>query len=134
GLDSLLSRILRKTGWNFKWELKKSLHNSQPVKDFFNTLLKYPLEAVSVYAAAGLSSTAEDLCRFGDSLTPHGTNRLLSDSSLEVLLTTQPNHFSDKLRGRQMMSEFGWEYSDLSGYLEQGIQVLGKGGNTDFYS
>ncbi|MFP4325607.1 MAG: hypothetical protein ACLFP9_06285 [Desulfonatronovibrio sp.] len=49
-------------------------------------------------------------------------------------MTTQPNHFSDKLRGRQMMSEFGWEYSDLSGYLEQGIQVLGKGGNTDFYS
>ena len=106
------------------------------VADYYLTAtgVRYPREAVSVYGAGGLSSTAEDLCRFGDSLAPHGTSRILSDSSLEVLLTTQPTSFSDKLRGRQMMSEFGWEYTNLSGYLEQGIQVLGKGGNTDFYS
>jgi CubicO group peptidase (beta-lactamase class C family) len=96
--------------------------------------VKYPREVVSVYGAGGLSSTVEDLCRFGDSLAPHGANRLLSDSSLEVLLTTQPTPFSDKLRGRQMMSEFGWDYSNLPGYMEHGIQVLGKGGNTGFYS
>lgn len=34
---------------------------------------KYPREVVPVYATGGLSSTAEDFCRFGDSLVPGGS-------------------------------------------------------------
>ncbi len=94
---------------------------------------KYPHEAIPVYGAGGLSSTAEDLCRFGDSFSLKG-KRILSDASIREILKTQPTRFSDKLRDKQMISEFGWEYSSLAGYREKGIQVLGKGGNTQFYS
>ncbi len=33
-----------------------------------------------------------------------------------------------------MLNAFGWEYSNLVDYREKGIQVVGKGGNTTFYS
>ncbi|WP_045215125.1 serine hydrolase domain-containing protein [Desulfonatronovibrio magnus] len=106
------------------------------VAEYFatETGVKYPREVFPVYGAGGLSSTAEDLCRFGDSLTPQGPGRILSDSSLEMLLSSQPTAFSDKLRGRQMMNAFGWDYSELPGYLEKGFQVLAKTGGTGFYS
>ncbi len=105
------------------------------VAEFYDpkTGKRYPREAVSVYATGGLSSTAEDLCRFGDSFSKKG-KRILSDASIREILKTQPTLFSDKLKDRQIMSEFGWEYTGLPGYREKGIQVLGKGGNTIFYS
>ncbi|MFA7464699.1 MAG: serine hydrolase domain-containing protein [Syntrophales bacterium] len=94
---------------------------------------KYPREVVKVYGAGGLSSTAEDLCRFGDSFSGKG-KRILSAASLREILRTQPTLFSGKLKDYQMMSEFGWDYSNLRGYREKGIQVLAKGGNSPFYS
>lgn len=94
---------------------------------------KYPLEVLTVYAAGGLSSTLEDLCRFGNSFTAKG-KKLLSPSSIKEIRKTQPTLFSDKLQNRQMMAEFGWEYVQLSPYDEKGIQVMGKGGNSLCYS
>lgn len=95
---------------------------------------KYPAEVLEVYGAGGLSSTPEDLCRFGDSLSPNGRKRILSDESLRVLTTTQPTDFTGKLRHREMWSEFAWDYSNKAPFDGTGIQVLGKGGNTLFYS
>lgn len=94
---------------------------------------KYPLEVVSVYAAGGLSSTPEDLCRFGSSFYLKD-KKILSDASIKEIRKTQPTHFSDKLQNRQMITEFGWEYVNLSPYDEKKIQVMGKGGNTSCYS
>ncbi|MDD5234356.1 MAG: serine hydrolase [Syntrophales bacterium] len=94
---------------------------------------KYPREVVKVYGAGGLSSTAEDLCRFGDSFSPKG-RRILSAASLKEILNPQPTPFVAKLKNRQMFGAFGWEYYSLPGYGEKGIQVLGKGGHTGFYS
>ncbi len=94
---------------------------------------KYPHETYTVYAAGGLSSTAEDLCRFGESFTSGG-KRLLSEASIKEILKAQPTGFSDKLKNTQMLNAFGWEYSNLADYREKGIQVVGKGGNTAFYS
>ncbi len=94
---------------------------------------KYPHETYTVYAAGGLSSTAEDLCRFGNSFTSGGKH-LLSETSIKEILKAQPTRFSDKLKNTQMLNAFGWEYSDLVDYREKGIQVVGKGGNTAFYS
>lgn len=94
---------------------------------------KYPPEAITVYGAGGISSTAEDLCRFGSSFTSRG-KKILSEASLGEIRKTQPTHFSGKLKSRQMMSEFGWEYTRLSPFDEKGIQVMGKGGNSACYS
>jgi CubicO group peptidase (beta-lactamase class C family) len=94
---------------------------------------KYPRETLTVYGAGGLSSTAEDLCRFGGSFSSEG-KRILSEASIIEILKAQPTPFSNKLRGAQLMGAFGWEYSDISDYQAKGIQVLGKGGNTSCYS
>ncbi len=94
---------------------------------------KYPLEVVRVHAAGGLSSTAEDLCRFADSFTPGGKH-ILSEVSLEEALKSQPTLFTKHLHNAAMMDAFGWDYAWIPDYREKGVQVLGKSGGTMFYS
>ncbi|MDY9922036.1 MAG: serine hydrolase domain-containing protein [Synergistota bacterium] len=94
---------------------------------------KYPPEVILVHAAGGLSSTAEDLCRFGDSFSPGG-KKILSQSSIEEILKSQPTPFSAGLRGQVIMDSFGWDYSLLPSYEENGIKVYSKGGGTGAYS
>lgn len=94
---------------------------------------KYPLETVLVHAAGGLSSTPEDLCRFGDSMAPGGNN-ILSRASLEELMKEQPTTSVGWLKGNALYNSFGWEHAWLPDYKEKGYQVLGKGGNTVYYS
>ena len=74
---------------------------------------KYPLEILTVYAAGGLSSTAEDLCRFADSLTPEGKH-ILSPSSLEEILSEQPTPFSAFFRGEELL---GFKKPEKGGVL-----------------
>ncbi len=94
---------------------------------------KYPLETVLVHAAGGLSSTPEDLCRFGDSMAPGGNN-ILSRVSLEELLKEQPTTSVGWFKGDALYNSFGWEHAWLPYYRDRGYQVLGKGGNTVYYS
>jgi hypothetical protein len=94
---------------------------------------KYPLETVLVHAAGGLSSTPEDLCRFGDSMAPGGNN-ILSGASLEELMKEQPTTSVGWFKGNALYNSFGWEHAWLPDYKEKGYQVLGKGGNTVYYS
>ncbi len=94
---------------------------------------KYPLEVVRVHAAGGLSSTAEDLCRFADSFT-QGGKHILSEASLAEALKSQPTLFTKHLHERAMMDAFGWDYAWIPDYREAGVQVLGKSGGTMFYS
>jgi len=94
---------------------------------------KYPRQFVPVLGAGGLTSTAEDLCRFGDSFSLKG-KKILSDASIKEILKAQPTRFSDKLRETQIFGQFAWEYSNLADYQKKGIQVLSKGGNTNFYN
>lgn len=94
---------------------------------------KYPREVVMVYGAGGLSSTASDMCRFASSFSPFG-KRILSDASIREILSVQPTPFSNKLRGPQILNEFGWDYSSLPDYAAIGIQVLAKSGGTSCYN
>lgn len=94
---------------------------------------KFPLEAVRVHAAGGLSSTAEDLCRFADSFTAGG-DHILSDAMLEEALKSHPTPFTKHLRGRAILDAFGWDYAWIPSYRDDGIQVLGKSGGTIFFS
>lgn len=94
---------------------------------------KYPPEVILVYAAGGLSSTAEDLCRFADSFCPGGIN-ILSKESLGEILKKQPTPFSSTLRGPAILDSFGWDYSSLPSYERNGLRVFSKGGGTGAYS
>ena len=96
---------------------------------------KYPREVVPMYATGGFSSTAEDLCRFGDSLMAGGRN-LLSTASLQELYRWQPAPFTSGLREGKWYGQVGWDYSTQIGSSNgsTGIPVYAKGGNSGFYS
>ncbi len=94
---------------------------------------KHPREVVMVYGAGGLSSTATDMSIFANSFSPYG-KRILSEASLAEILRTQPAGFSDKLKGPQICSDFGWDYSNLPDFEKKGLQVLAKSGGTGCYS
>jgi hypothetical protein len=94
---------------------------------------KYPPEVILVYAAGGLSSTAEDLCRFGDSFCKGG-KKILSQSSIDEILKSQPTPFTAGLRGPSILESFGWDYSSLPAYEANGMKVYSKGGGTGAYS
>jgi len=93
----------------------------------------YPPEVVTVLGAGGLSSTPEDLCRFGDSFTPGGRN-ILSGPSLAEIMKQQPTPFSALLKGDAILEAFGWDYALLPAYRTNGYQVVGKSGGTMCYS
>src|SRR5262249_52088668 len=95
--------------------------------------MKYPREIVPVYATGGLSSTAADLCRFGDSFLPGGKH-VLSDASLREILRLEPTPFADKLRGTPFLGHLGWDYAKRIRDRATGILVLAKGGNSGSYS
>ena len=100
---------------------------------------KYPREVAPVYATGGFSSTAEDLCRFGNSLMA-GSRNLLSSVSLQELYRSQPAPFTSGLREGKWYGQIGWDYSTRIGSIggdskgNADIQVFAKGGNSGFYS
>lgn len=94
---------------------------------------RYPPEWVPVYGAGGLSSTAEDLCRFGDSFTSGGAG-ILSEKSLEEMLRPQPTPFLERLERPQILHAFGWDYAGIPTFGKAGLQVVAKTGGTGCYS
>lgn len=107
------------------------------VAEYYDTATgkKYPREVIPIYATGGFSSTAEDLCRFGDSLIAGGRN-LLSPASLEELYRWRPASLTRGLRESRWYGQIGWDYSTHIGGTTSipAIQVFGKGGNTGLYS
>lgn len=101
-----------------------------------DTGVRLPAEIVSCIGAGGLSSTPEDLVRFGDSFC--GGKKVLSDSSAAEMIEAQPSAFARAaLEQTGLNPEFsyglGFDLTDVSGYQEEGIKVVGKGGDTDQY-
>lgn len=94
---------------------------------------EYPPEVILVQAAGGLSSTADDLCRFADSFCPGG-KKILSKRSIREILGTQPTSFSPQYWGTPLFESFGWDYSKLPAYESAGISLYAKGGGTGVYS
>ncbi len=106
----------------------------KPVAFYYDpkTGKKHPAETLSVLGAGGLSSTAEDLCRFADSFSAAG--KLLKKGSLSEMRKAQPSEFRGKLRNPTISFGLGWDLVSLPQYDAAGIQLLGKSGGTGNYS
>jgi len=90
-----------------------------------------PLEVLSVLGSGGLSSTAEDLCRFAD-LFAEGSSLLSEESRIEML-KRQPSELEGKLLGDCFPFGLSWDYADLTPYTES-MRLFGKSGGTGHYS
>ncbi len=92
----------------------------------------HPLEVISILGAGGLSSTAEEVCRFTDSFSAKG--KLLKRSSLAEMRSAQPPASARALRSPSFSYGLGWDMTGFPRYDAAGIQVLGKSGGTANYS
>jgi CubicO group peptidase (beta-lactamase class C family) len=95
------------------------------------TGLAAPVEYVSVMASGGLSSTAEDLCRFSAVLY---RNRLFSKDSLSEYIQAQYGP-ETALGGTPWFNcGLGWDSVAVNIFSQQGVTVLAKNGGTQEFS
>lgn len=90
-----------------------------------------PLEYVSAFATGGISSTAEDLCRFTTLLY---SNKVLSAASIAEF--TKAQYGPETAVGERTLLNFGlgWDFVQMRGFAEQGVTALGKSGGTMEFS
>lgn len=98
-----------------------------------NAVVSEPLEVLSVLGAGGLSSSAEDLCRFVD-LFSGENDPILTGKALAELTKEQPSEFHGKLRSPDVSLGLGWDVTDHEPYKSMGVKVLGKSGGTGTYT
>ena len=96
-----------------------------------------PQEVLSVLGAGGLYSTAEDLVRFADSFSKDGKHAL-TQSSIDEMKRAHPSPFALKaITQTGINPEFsfglGLDVAGLPYYRDQGLDVIGKGGDTGYY-
>jgi CubicO group peptidase (beta-lactamase class C family) len=95
------------------------------------TGLAMPVEYVSVMGSGGISSTAEDLCRYSTVLY---RNRLFSDDSLSEYTRAQYGP-ETALGGTPLFNcGLGWDFVAVNKFAEQGVTVLAKNGGTQEFS
>jgi len=100
-----------------------------------NIALKYsnddgsalPAEYVNLMGTGGISSTAADLCRFGNVLL---TNKIMSAESFSEY--TSPQYGPETVPSGTPITNYGlgWDMVAVADFAEQGIQVLSKNGGT----
>ena len=105
------------------------------VAELYNATGRKSLREVSAgIGMGGVSSSPEDLCRFGQSFCANAETRILSMESLKLMETPQPSRFSDKLRTRQEDYHLGWDVNIMDKYQDRGVRILMKGGLTWYAS
>ena len=100
---------------------------------FYNpeTGLALPVEYVSAVGAGGLSSTAEDLCRYSTVLY---RNRLFSEDSLSEYTRAQYGPETALGQTPWFNCGLGWDFVAVNKFAEQGVTVLAKNGATREFS
>ncbi len=93
---------------------------------------RLPLEYVNITASGGLSSTAEDLCRFA-ALT-FSPDVLTNESLQEFLAEQKPESAGDAGWDRFYSFGLGWDLTSYDIGGSEGVQVLGKTGGTVQYT
>jgi CubicO group peptidase (beta-lactamase class C family) len=91
-----------------------------------------PLEIVSLLGSGGISSTAEDLCRFAASFSS-GSAILSAQSRLEIL-KRQPSDLQGKLAGDSFPFGLGWDFADIKVFSDENLRFYGKTGVTGHYA
>jgi len=93
---------------------------------------RLPLEFVNIVASGGLTSTAEDLCRYA-AITFSPT--ILNAGSLAEFLEEQKPEYSEGMDFDRLLAYgLGWDFTSWQSFQQQGLQVLGKTGGTLQYT
>ncbi|MBU4438014.1 MAG: beta-lactamase family protein, partial [Firmicutes bacterium] len=88
----------------------------------------FPAEYVNLMGTGGISSTAVDLCEFGNALL---TNKIMTSESFAEY--TSPQYATETVpAGMTPITSYGlgWDMINVAAFEEQGIHVLSKNGGT----
>ena len=104
-----------------------------------NIALKYnnddgsalPPEIINLLGTGGISSTAADLCRFGNALM---SNKLMTAASFAEY--TSPQYAPETVPSGTPIENYGlgWDMAAVPTFAEQGVTVVGKNGATFQYA
>ena len=100
---------------------------------------KIPAEAVTLLGAGGLSTTAEELLKFGDSFSRDGKH-VLSQASIDEMMKPHQSEWAQQAIAQagfnpELAYGLGLDFVSLPQFEKQGVKVIGKGGDTqDFHS
>jgi CubicO group peptidase (beta-lactamase class C family) len=87
----------------------------------------YPVEYVNALASGGISSTAEDLCRYAQEVF---SDKILKPESLEEFQKPQFAPKTVPLGLPLYQYGLGWDTVSIEKFFQQGITVLSKSGGT----
>jgi|GEM_PF-2699955 len=90
-----------------------------------------PLEYVNILGSGGLSSTAVDLCKFGEILQP---GSLLSPEMLAEYTRAQYGHETVFIGVPEFNCGLGWDFVPAQKLSWMGVEVLAKSGGTTHYT
>ncbi|WKY48777.1 serine hydrolase domain-containing protein [Eubacteriaceae bacterium ES3] len=93
--------------------------------------LANPVEIVNLMGTGGLTSTASDLCRFGQALL---NNTLISEESF--LMMSEAQYGSATVPQGIPITDYGlgWDMVEVADFVNQGLTVHSKNGSTFQYS
>jgi len=101
-------------------------------ESYIDHSMKLPREYVNLAASGGITSTAEDLCRFATILF---SPTLLDEASLREYRAPQDARYAaDMIYEPFPRFGLGWDLAGMQPYSAQGITVLGKTGGTLGYT
>lgn len=89
-----------------------------------------PVEYVNLLGSGGLSSTAIDLCKFGEILQ---SDAVLSPAMIEEYTKAQYGPDTVPIGEPFFNAGLGWDYVQVYKFNKQGIDVLAKNGGTVLY-
>jgi len=95
-----------------------------------STLL--PREFVNAFASGGITSTAEDLCKFV--LATFNPTMFSASNLFEFLKEQNPKYMRDTSYKRTFNFGLGWDFTSWEPYHAGGVQILGKSGGTLQYA
>lgn len=100
------------------------------VQTYFNPSILYATEYCNVFGTGGLLSTAEEVCRFGQTFM-RDNNGLLSEYALEEMKkpVAKTNDYGYVAEGSCDNYGLGWDSVDAYPFNEYGITTLVKGGD-----
>ena len=106
------------------------MNSGSQVPTYFNKSILYATEYCNVFGTGGLLSTAEEVCKFGQTFM-RDNNGLLSNQSLAEMKkpAAKTNQYGYVAEGSCDNYGLGWDSIDAYPFNEYGITTLVKGGD-----
>ena len=106
------------------------MDSDKQVATYFDKSILYATEYCNVFASGGILSTAEEVCKFGQTFM-RDNNGLLSDETLAQMKVpvAKTNQYGYVAEGSCDNYGLGWDSVDAYPFNEYGITALVKGGD-----